>query len=273
MMKKSTCIAMALALLLSATGQAAPSAAMIKGRLGGSTTAFGTEMSAQNCNGNLVDSAGLSERLEWVEGVLSCLEELEGFYDSQRFDPNALTQRNAGIARSDAAATRQLAAQYRAQLQGEKDFLGAKWGVGVGYSHGFRNIVDEAEIVDGVVRVRKDLTGQPRVILEFHNYIWCHGNRAMDKQVETGCGPFAAVASRDDKAVSGVAAGAMYGWKTGTGADAKGWSVGLGVIVDSSGKKLGEGYIEGEPPPTGATSVFLVDKSAVSGILFFTRTF
>lgn len=276
MLKGLTAFVVLMAVVSGTAAQAAPTAAMIRGKLsagGGATAAFGPARSAQNCNTQLDDGAGVSDRLEWVEGVLGCLEELEGFYEAQRFDPEALTQRNAGIAHADVAATRRMAAQYRAQLEGEKEFLGAKWGLGVGYSYGFRDIVDEAEIVDGLVRVKKDLTDQPRVIMEFHNYLWCHGDRKNDRPVETGCGFFAAVASRDDEVVSGVAAGVMYGWKTGTGEDAKGWSVGLGVIVDSSGKKLGAGYVEGEPPPAGATEVFLVDKAVASGILFFTRTF
>jgi hypothetical protein len=65
----------------------------------------------------------------------------------------------------------------------------------------------------------------------------------------------------------------MYGWKTGTGDDAQGWSIGVGVIADSGGKELGTGYVEGQPPPDGATTVFLKEETVASALIFFTRTF
>jgi hypothetical protein len=215
----------------------------------------------------------IDARIRWVEDVTQCLETARATLQVQANSSDADVRGAALAARDLVGPALTAASSYKATLAGEKDFIGITWGVGVGYSHGFDDIVDDAQIIDGLVRVTKDLTEQPRVILEFHSYRWCHKKRVGDVSIEQGCGPFAAVASRDDQAVSGVAAGWMYGWKTGTGADAKGFSIGIGVIVDSAGKKLGEGYVEGQPPPTGATSVFLKEESIASGVIFFTRTF
>jgi hypothetical protein len=226
------------------------------------------------CATSLEADAELETRIEWAGDAINCLDQLEATFQTQRYLSDPESQSVAATVLIEVSTIKRLAAQYLANLEGERDFLGAKWGVGVGYSHAFRDVVDEAAIVDGLVRVKKDLTGQPRVVLEFHNYVWCRdGNRKGDVPIQTGCGLFAAVATRDDKVVSAVGAGFMYGWKVGTGSDAKGFSVGAGVIVDGSGKKLGKGYVDGEAPPAGATTVFLVDKAVVSWMVFFTRTF
>ena len=217
--------------------------------------------------------AAIDERLKWIKLVVYCLEVARSNPSPAVHSLNAAHQFALQETDQALAAVENSAIEYQQQLFGEKEFIGIKWGIGVGFSHGFDEIVEEASIVDGVVRVKKDLTDQPRVILEFHSYIGCHGKRKNDVAIDNGCGPFAAVTSRDDKVVSGVATGFMYGWKTGTGADASGFSVGIGVILDSGGKELGSGFREGAPPPSGQTTVFLEEKSVLSGLLFFTRTF
>jgi len=223
----------------------------------------------------LDDKANIDERLAWARSVKACLKaSISTLQTTAAANPAAL---GPAVARQNEAAAVLADVEERIDtIEGEKDFMGLKWGIGIGYSHGFDDIIDEAEIVDGVVRVKKDLTEQPRVIFEFHNYRWCHRkgrSTGDDLPVKTGCGPFAAVATRDDKILSGVAAGWMYGWKTGTGTDATGFSVGVGVIVDSGGKVLGEGFKDGEAPPPGATEVLLKEKAVASGVIFFTRTF
>jgi hypothetical protein len=237
------------------------------------TQAAAAARSIGSCNAPLAGSDGLDKRIAWAELVVACLEQVEAGVVAARYTADAQDQQSISMALTAVTDARVQTAEYLAELGGEKDFLGAKWGIGVGYSHAFRDVVDDAGIVDGLVRVKKDLTGQPRVIFEFHNFIGCNDERVGDVPVKTGCGFFAAVASRDDKAVSGVAAGFMYGWKTGTGTEAKALSIGIGLIADGSGKKLGAGYKEGEPPPPGSSTVFLKDKSVVSAIIFLTRTF
>ena len=94
--------------------------------------------------------------------------------------------------------------------ENQKEFLGIKWGVGVGYSFGFDDSIDDAEIVDGVVRVTSNKQDQPRVFLEAHRYFLCNdGGRDGTR----GCGPFVGIAAKDDDVVGGVAVGWMYGWK------------------------------------------------------------
>ena len=229
-----------------------------------------------DCTATKLDSkANIDERLAWTRSVKECLKaSMATLQTTAAANPAAL---GPAVARQNLTAAMLAEVEEKEDaLVGEKDFIGLKWGIGVGYSHGFDEIVDEAEIIDGVVRVKKDLTEQPRVIFEFHNYRWCHRKGRSDGDdlpIKTGCGPFAAVATRDDKVVSGVAAGWMYGWKTGTGTDASGFSVGVGVILDSGGKVLGDGFKDGEAPPVGATEVLLKEKSVASGVIFFTRTF
>ena len=287
MNRQTTGCGAALLLVLSGAAFGAPRASDLKSQLAGlslqsavSTNAgelsVGGAVPKVDCNQALDDDANIDQRLEWARSVKECLKASVATLQASAMVSNPAALAPNVSRQNQAAAALAAADRLEKSLSGEREFIGLKWGVGIGYSHGFDDIVDEAEIVDGVVRVKKDLTDQPRVILEFHNYRWCHRNgrnSSADNPIETGCGPFAAVATRDDKVVSGVAAGWMYGWKTGTGDDAQGFSVALGVILDSSGKQLGAGFKDGQPPPDGATSVLLKEKSVASAVLFFTRTF
>jgi hypothetical protein len=233
-----------------------------------------TDMSSSllRCDAPLAPNADIYQQLAWAESADACLGVLESSLQVRQMTPDTSVQQSAFLSREQLAALRLGVQDVAEDARGQIDFMDMSWGVGVGYSHGFDDIVDSAEIRDGVVRVTKDLTEQPRVVLEFHSYRWCHRKGTDGKPIETGCGPFAAVAASGDQ-IAGVGAGWMYGWRTGTGEKAEGWSVGIGVILDSGGKELGPGYNEGQPPPDGAQDVFLKEKSVLSALIFFTRTF
>lgn len=157
----------------------------------------------------------------------------------------------------------------KAQGDSEKDFLGLSWGLGFGYSFGFDESVDGAEIdAGGVVRVTSDRRWQPRLLLEFHKYFW--SKRARSGGVR-GAGPFVAVSATQDEVLSGVGMGLMLGFKA-RDTDSDGFSVGLGVVLDAKVRDLASGFDEDEPAPAGATEVRFRERSRWSGLLFVTRT-
>jgi hypothetical protein len=161
------------------------------------------------------------------------------------------------------------AAQVKQQADSEANFMGLNWGIGFGYSFGSDEMIDDAEIVNGIVRVKSQKKEQPRVVLEFHKYFWCNDSY---KSGASGCGPFVAVAATQDKVLSGVGMGFMYGLKAKTN-DADGFSVGAGVILDGKVKDLADGFKKNEAPPSGETQVRLEEKARWSYLMFVTRTF
>lgn len=149
------------------------------------------------------------------------------------------------------------------------EFRGMKFGVGFGISVSGDDAIDQAVIVNGNILVESNKKTQPRLVLEFHNLSKCGGS-SMDAKF--GCGPFAAVSATSDDIVKGVGFGWMWGWRRSqqSGDD---FSVGLGVMVDSGVKGLAKGFDEGNPPPTGETTVRFEEESDVSVMLMFTRSF
>ena len=123
--------------------------------------------------------------------------------------------------------------------------------------------------MDGVVRVTSSKENQPRVFLESHKYFWCNDN---GKDGTRGCGPFVAVAAKDDDVLGGVAIGFMYGRKTEI-TSSEGFSVGIGAVLDADVNDLASGFVANQPPPGGETEVRLESKSRWSAVLFVTRTF
>jgi hypothetical protein len=155
----------------------------------------------------------------------------------------------------------------------EQDFMGMTFGVGLGFSVTNSDAIDGAEVVGGKVTVTSSKKQQPRVFLEFHQYIegWCTGAN-QSGTIKRGCGPFMAVSASSDNVLQGVGFGWMYGFKPKE--DTKeGFSIGLGAMLDSKVKTLASGFTKNEAPPAGEMTVRFEEKARWSAILFFTRTF
>ncbi|TXG96129.1 MAG: hypothetical protein E6R08_10170 [Nevskiaceae bacterium] len=150
----------------------------------------------------------------------------------------------------------------------EDVFMGLTWGLGFGYSFGNGARIDAADIDSaGVVRATSNKKQLPRVLFEYHEYIF--SSRPRGKLV--GNGPFVAVSSSDSKVLSGVAMGWMAGIKTDP-KSASGYSLGVGALLDASVKDLADGFHDGQPAPGGATTVRFNTHSAWSALVFVTRS-
>lgn len=161
-------------------------------------------------------------------------------------------------------------AENKVQKESEESFLGLRWGVGLGFSLGADGNIDGADIVGGTVRVSSDLKHQPRLLLEYHKFFWCNGGK---HEIGThGCGPFVAAAATDDRILSGVGIGLMYGRKA-NATDPDGFSFGVGALLDAKVKDLGRGFVADQPPPAGEISIRFLTRSRWSTLLFVTRTF
>jgi hypothetical protein len=160
--------------------------------------------------------------------------------------------------------------EQRAKIaESESEFLGLKWGIGLGLSRSWGSSVDDAEITSGVVRAKSNLQDQPRVVLEYHKYLWCNDGGKVGTR---GCGPFVAAAATDKKVLSGVGLGFMYGVKA-RSEDSEGFSVGLGAILDGSVKSLGDGVVLNAAPPNGETAVRYETRGRWATLLFVSRSF
>lgn len=206
------------------------------------------------------DKLTLDQRLASAKEAQFCFASLPSLVAAQSADPNAgqIVQPQLDLATESVQ-----------QNASANQFMGLTWGLGFGYSFGEDEAIDDAVIVDGVVRVKSRKKDQPRAVLEFHRYFWCNNGR---KQLDRGCGPFFAVAASQDDALAGVGVGWMYGRRS-SPTDSEGFSVGIGVILDADIKDLADGFKENQPPPGTETAVRFEEKSRWSALIMFTRTF
>ena len=155
------------------------------------------------------------------------------------------------------------AATDAAQQYANRNFLGISFGVAFGMTTdiGSGDRVDEAEVVNGVVRVTKAANRRPRILLETH-YFWevdaegtvvhLGGAEVSVREADIGFGPFAAIQGSEDEILEAFAIGGMVGFKR---SERSSFNIGIGVALDPNVKVFGDGIRSNEPLPDGETSI------------------
>lgn len=150
----------------------------------------------------------------------------------------------------------------------KKDALFADNNFGIGFAISFpsKKTVDNADIVNDVVVASSIRKNQARVILEFHTLEWYVTETS-------GFGPFAALVSEEDNAISGIGLGVLWSKKSLAKDDNSAFSIGIGAILDNEVKDLADGFEVGKAPPTGETSVRYTTESQTSLMIFVSNNF
>jgi hypothetical protein len=165
-------------------------------------------------------------------------------------------------------ATSQKCKENAAKTEANKGFLGTNFGMGVGFSYfGGEDVVREAEVVDGIVRVTKGGNTRPRLLLESHYFFAFKSDPRVLTLVDTqivveaakwGIGPFATVQGSGDEVIEAFGAGAMVGLRR---ADNSSFNLGVGFLIDPGVQRLGDGIVANEPLPDGETEIRYVEES------------
>jgi hypothetical protein len=142
------------------------------------------------------------------------------------------------------------------QATAGQKFGGIEFGVGISFTLdvGKNNRVSEAEVVNGIVRVKDEDNGRARIMLESHYFFTPDWAPFGVEPGDFGWGPFIALQPGTDNIVEAVALGAMMGFRRpveGT----ESFNIGLGVVVDPNTRILGEGIRADQPLPIGETTV------------------
>ena len=135
-----------------------------------------------------------------------------------------------------------------------EEFAGLSFGLGLSmtYKYGKDRIYD-ATVANNIVRITKEANREPKIMLESHKFFepkwltsWC---------VKCGLGPFVAIQPGSDNGnvISAYSLGWMIGFKRMQQAseDSTSWNFGIGYIVNTDVKVLGDGIEENEPLPEG----------------------
>jgi hypothetical protein len=152
------------------------------------------------------------------------------------------------------------------------DFAGAGFGSGIALviEAGQKRRVADAQLVNGIVRVTKDTSTTPRILLNLHYFFtapcestsrWCRTAQITENgQTKNvliamrGWGPFVAVQPGSDTTISAVGGGLLWGWRRQPD-KSDSFNVGVGVLADQGVKTLGDGIRENQPLPTGETQI------------------
>jgi len=140
---------------------------------------------------------------------------------------------------------------------GKNKFMGLDWGIGLTLTHdlGKRDRIEEASIVNNLVRVSKDSNDIPRIMLELH-YLARPKSQflGMLEKDNWGIGPFIGVQNGSEEIIQAVGAGLMIGFKYSKKTN-KSFNFGIGAIVDPHTKVLGDGIEKDKSLPTGETEI------------------
>lgn len=124
--------------------------------------------------------------------------------------------------------------------------LGFGFAVGVTVYRSERKSIEEAAVVNGIVRVLEEKSTTARMMLESHYFfpfpVW-------NKKRKIGIGPFLAleiVGKQFTTFGGGLLVGFKYSEKT-----SRSFNIGIGWFHDQNFKKLGDGLNRNQPTPTG----------------------
>jgi hypothetical protein len=153
------------------------------------------------------------------------------------------------------------------------------WGVGIAFVNSDREIVSNASIVDGVVRVTDGQRNSATLLVAKHWYFSGHRLRSPDPVCTVGfwggcLGLMAGVGvgstgTGSSQVISLIGGGLIYGWnRDNTDVQKAGHNLGIGIGRSFGVQTLGNGFHADAAPPAGETQV-RYQKSDVRALFIF----
>ena len=158
--------------------------------------------------------------------------------------------------------------RVEAQEEANRNFLGLRFGVALGMTATISgdDRVEEAELVENIVRVKSTTNHRPRVLLETH-YFWqwkaddatvnVAGRPVTIRQADIGVGPFVAIQTSGEDILEAFGMGVMWGFRR---EGSSSFNIGAGFLLDPKVKMLGSDVVPNEPLPQGESEVRLEEK-------------
>ena len=152
------------------------------------------------------------------------------------------------------------AADRKAKIEAAtRQFAGLNFGVGLTLTldTGNNDRVENAELVNGIVRVTEERNDIPRIMLETHYFFMPNRNFLWMMSVpwkEWGVGPFVGIQNGSNEIIEAIAAGVMLGFRR-NAETTDSFNLGIGMVVDPSVKILGDGMKENRTLPVGETQI------------------
>ncbi|HEY0051963.1 MAG TPA: hypothetical protein VGB49_00975 [Caulobacteraceae bacterium] len=172
-----------------------------------------------------------------------------------------------------AAVLATAAGAAHAQEPAKPDLDGFKLGAGIAVTVDFGGIerISDAELVNGVVRVRDEDDVRAGLMLETHYFFPSSGKLWNVEPGDWGHGPFFAVQPGTEEIIETAALGWMIGFRPKGGTNS--FNLGIGVAVDPNTQTLGDGVVRNMPLPVGETQIRYREEAQYGVLILFSRTF
>lgn len=159
---------------------------------------------------------------------------------------------------------------------GGKEFAGTHFGIGLTITQNnqedIADRVEDAQIINGIVRVTKERNQVLRLMLETHYFFTPNISFFNLTHAGTwGFGPFVGVQTGSDEIIDAIGGGMMIGFKR-TGSN-ESFNIGIGYVIDNNVKVLGNGFSPDQPPPAGETEVRFKEKTQGGVLLLVSFAF
>jgi len=166
-----------------------------------------------------------------------------------------------------------------APVQQNTDSFWKDFGVGLAVSTklGKERSIEEAQLVNGIVRISSERQVVPRLMLEKHWYItqgWDTNSTTpgvpYKRRVRHGIFVGASLLG-EKKLMDSIATGYILGFRPEDNSSPT-HNLGIGISVEPYARVLGDGIERDKPLPTGETSIRYKEKNRTALILFYTYT-
>jgi hypothetical protein len=203
-------------------------------------------------------------KLLMIGGSLACAQSAS----AQTPEP----QGAAAKAAFDAAVADKVKTQKTEEAAGK--FGGLELGAGLSFTIdvGKRDRVTDAEVVNGIVRIKNADNSRARLMLESHYFFKPNAKLlGLDHQM-WGIGPFVAIQGGSDNIIEAIGMGLMIGFRR-LPTESKSFNLGVGFVVDPNVKVLGDGIVRDKPLPAGETEIRFKEDSQAGIMVLASFTF
>ena len=161
-----------------------------------------------------------------------------------------------------------------AKAKAKEDFGGINFGVALSLTidTGNHGRVENAEVVNGLVRVTEEHNDIPRIMLETHYFFFPNKCFFGHKNGMWGIGPFVGIQNGSTEIIESIGAGLMIGFRRSEKVSDS-FNIGIGFVVDPSVKILGDGIEENQPLPTGETQIRYKKTSQWGALIMISYAF
>jgi hypothetical protein len=161
-----------------------------------------------------------------------------------------------------------------AEKSATEKFGGIELGAGLSFTYdiGKNDRITEAEIVNGIIRVKNSDNSRARIMLESHYFFKPRSKFFGLEKDMWGVGPFVAIQPGSEQIIEAIGLGIMFGFRRALDKP-ESFNLGFGIVIDPNTQILGDGLIANQPLPAGETEIRYKETSQAGAMAIASFSF